>query len=60
MKGPSVYYCFYWLMSKETGLAYKDRTELAGKAKLNAGRQKGRGREAMELLLETDVLKLYW
>ena len=32
--------CFYWLMNKETGLAYsKVELSQAGKAKLNAGRK---------------------
>ena len=47
--------CFYWLMNKETGLAYsKVELSQAGKTKLNAGRRKAESERSNVASLEPD------
>ena len=48
--------CFYWLMNKETALAYsKVELSQAGKTKLNAGRKKAESERSHVALPETDT-----
>ena len=52
--------CFYWLMNKETALAYsKAELSYVGKTKLNAGRKKAESKrhhaDSMEMPEEKDT-----
>ena len=48
--------CSYWLMNKETALAYnKAELSQAGKTKLNAGRKRAESERCHVALIETDT-----